>query len=189
MLTCFIKSDFNNPGKQVAVYSLLLIPLFYVIYAFYAFIIILRRRNVQTDREFKIAIIKYLLYSILYVLFYFPSIILYIFSIGQNILPGTFLSYFSYFCTLSTISINLFLCLFRIFEGYVKCHWKALFVNHNLDDSLISEDPSEYTPGTRKNSVVDERRESSINITPKRNLSLWKKVESDMIKGVKLYAF
>ena len=183
MLTCFIKNDFNNPGKEVALYSLLLIPLLYVMYAFYAFVIIFKRRKVAADNEFKIAIFKYLLYSILYILFYFPTIILYVLSIGKNLSPGTPLSYFSYFCTLSTISINLVLCLFRIMEGYVKCHWKALFVNQNLDDSLLS-DQSEYNPDTRKSSFVDERKETSINIPPKRKLSLWKKLESDMIKGV-----
>jgi len=184
MLTCFIKNDFTNPGKEVALYSLLLVPLLYVIYAFYAFVIIFKKRKVAADKEFKIAILKYLLYSILYILFYFPTIILYVFSIGQNISPSTTLSYFSYFCTLSTISINLVLCLFRIMEGYVKCHWKALFINQILDDSLLSDDQSEYNPDTRKSSMVDEGKETSINIPPKSNLSLWKKLESDMIKGV-----
>jgi hypothetical protein len=172
MLTCFIKNDFIDPSKDMAVYALLTIPLCFVIYSFYAFVKIFQKRKVQTDRDFKVAILKYLMYSILYILFYFPTIILYVVSINQRTPEGTALSQFSYYCTISTISVNLALCLFRIFEGYVE--------------SILSDDSSSvFVHDVTVYSNNSDFKDTSINVLPKKK-SLWRKVESDMIKGVKI---
>jgi hypothetical protein len=189
MLTCFIRNNFRETSKDIAVYSILLFPLIYVIFSIYTFIRVFRHRHVSGDSELKSAVVKYLIYSLLYIVFYFPSIILYLLSINQNIPKETFLSWFSYFCSLATISINTALCLFRILEGYVKCHWKALFVHQKLDESLMSEAQEEEIINEVKIPINDSNagaliRSGSMRI---RKLTSWKRISVEIIKGVSLF--
>jgi hypothetical protein len=192
MLTCFIKNNFNNPNKDVAVYSILPLPLLYIFYAIYAFVQIFRRRKVQTDREFRVAVLKYLIYSLLYMIFYYPTILFFVISVNAEIELNTGLSWYSYFCSLSTISINLVLCLYRILEGYVKCDWKAMMVHQDLDESLMTEDSFENYPINDRKITVASTNTKGISYeksSSKKKITLnssWKKVSTEMIKGVKI---
>jgi len=204
MLTCFIKNNFRDPTKDIAVYSILAMPSIYLVYSIYSFVRIFGQRKVKADYEVKWAVIKYMLYSLFYIIFYFPSIVLYVLSINRDIERASFLSWFSYFCSLATISINLALCIFRILEGYVKCHWKALLVNSDLDQSLMTEDSEYFNEDNKSNpelkipineSNPNLERNNSENKTPlfrsgsnrfRKNTS-WKRLSVEITKGVKLY--
>ena len=187
MLTCFIRNNFRETSKDIAVYSILLFPMVYVLYSIVTFIRVFRHRHVAGDSELKTAVVKYLIYSLLYIVFYFPSILLYVLSINQNIPKETFLSWFSYFCSLATISINSALCLFRILEGYVKCHWKALFVHQRLDESLMTEGPEEEIINDLKLPINDSIKDSLTMRTQSmrvRKQTSWKRISCEIIKGV-----
>lgn len=188
MLTCFIRNNFRETSKDIAVYSILLFPLIYVIFSVITFIRVFRHRHVSGDSDLKNAVVKYLIYSLLYIIFYFPSILLYILSINQNIPRETFLSWFSYFCSLATISINTALSLFRILEGYVKCNWKAILVHQKLDESLITDSQEEEIINDIVVPVNDSAKDSlmrSASMKLRRGTS-WKKISVEMIKGVSI---
>jgi hypothetical protein len=189
MLTCYIRNDFKEWKKDVPVYCILLIPVLYVIYSIYAFISILTKRNVKTNKSFKMAVIKYLIYSALYIIFYFPTIILYLVSVDQTIFQKTFLSNFSYICSLGNITINLALCMYRIFEGYVKCDWKVFLFSDDLEVTGTSSSQSQAEYLIPRNSImldtnyqppVRKRSRKASN----RKGSEWGKIGQEMIKGV-----
>jgi len=76
--------------------------------------------------------------------------------------------------------------LFRIFEGYVKCDWKVLFINKDLEESILSDESSSvFVHDVTVCSAHSNFNDLSINVQPRKK-SLWRKVESDMIKGVNL---
>lgn len=128
MLTCFIKNSFaDEPGKIVGLYLTLSLPFLYVFWCIYTFISIFKKRKINRDRQVKISTIKLLIYSLLYIIFYFPTFILYIFTVNQNIHKNTFLSWLSYYCSLSNMSVNLVLSVGRILDGYVSCSWSIFF--------------------------------------------------------------
>lgn len=209
MLTCFINNNFNDPTKKVAVYSILILPTVYVVYSIYSFVNVFKHRKVKNDYDFKIAVVKYMIYALLYIVFYFPSIILYVISINSDINEYWFLRWFSWVCSLATISINLALCLFRIIEGYVKCHWKALVFHQDLDQSLMTKthedhsplhdtdsqeerNPSIFVQGKIENDLtlvvsnIDQKSSRSSSIKPQRRISQWDKHKKDIIEGVRL---
>jgi hypothetical protein len=206
MLTCFINNSFNDPNKNIAVYSILILPTVYVFYSIYSFVNVFKHRKVKNDSDFKMAVVKYMIYAILYIVFYFPSIILYVISINSDILVNSFLSWFSWFCSLATISINLALCLFRIIEGYVKCHWKALVFHKDLDQSLMTDphddsscsglgSPQEagsnvLIQGEIKNDLTlvvgnNEQRSRGSTLKLQKKLSQWEKISLDIFAGVR----
>ena len=96
MLTCFIRHDIKDPGQYIAMSSLLSVPAFYLCYYIYAFVSIFKKYNVQSNKEFKVLIIKYLIYSFMYMIFYFPIILLYIFTVNVNITENRVLRWFAY---------------------------------------------------------------------------------------------
>jgi hypothetical protein len=184
MLTCFIRNNFNNDtGKNIGVYTISLVPLLYLGYCFYAFVIVFKKRKVQNDPEFKLAVIKYLLYSTLYILFYFPTIILNLVTINVNIQEETPLSYFSYLCSIANISINLALCGFRIVEGYVKFDWKLFLFRNDLDETLLSQD-NELLPAERRDTIntIKSKSRSYSGVRNQRGKT-WGKLSAEIIKG------
>lgn len=96
MLTCFIRHEIKDPGQYISMFSLLIVPVVYLIYYIYAFVSIFRKYLVQSNKEFKILIIKYLFYSLVYVVFYFPIFLLYNLSLNIQISKNTNMSWFSY---------------------------------------------------------------------------------------------
>jgi hypothetical protein len=187
MLTCFIRNNFDDDSsKFFALYTILLVPCVYLIYSLYAFIRVFQKRKVKTDKEFKLAIIKYLIYSALYIIFYFPTIILYFLTINKDIYEKTNLSYFSYFCAIANISVNLVLCVFKILEGYVKFEWNP--IKNLLEDSIFTNSDSK---DPLINSNIDTINVEEIRPRYKRGSSkrvggsTWGKFSSEMIKGVK----
>src|SRR5574343_69931 len=96
MLTCFIRHDIMNPGHYISMSSLLVVPVFYLGYYIYAFVLILKKYKVQTNKEFKHLIIKYLIYSLTYMIFYFPIILLYFMTINRDITDTPILRWFAY---------------------------------------------------------------------------------------------
>ena len=96
MLTCFIRQKINEPGQYFSMSSLLLVPFAYLGYYIYAFIIIFKKYKVQQNKEFKVLIIKYLIYSLIYMIFYFPIILLYLLTINRSIKESPALRWFAY---------------------------------------------------------------------------------------------
>jgi hypothetical protein len=135
MLTCFIKNYQYDGNQYVALYSLLLLPVLYSIYYIYAFWNIFQMYRVQTNTEYKKLIIKYLIYSLMYMIFYFPIIILYMITINDTqIYEEKATRWWAYvllffkikYCSIFTIIINPILAIMRIIEGYVKFSFKAI---------------------------------------------------------------
>lgn len=96
MLTCFIRHDISNPGQYISMSSLLVVPLGYLGYYIYAFVMIFKKYKVQTNKEFKQLIIKYLIYSLTYMIFYFPIVLLYFLTMNKNITDTPTLRWFAY---------------------------------------------------------------------------------------------
>lgn len=198
-----MRNSFPNENKSISVYSILAVPSIYLVYAIYSFVKVFRQRKVQVHYEFRLAVIKYLIYSLLYIIFYFPSIILFLITVNKEIKEGTFVSWFSYYCSLAYISINLVLCVFRIGEGYVKCNWKAFFVHQELDESLMTEGGNEVpldndmvssshtsnkgdkAPDYKIQINNDNSKVSSKNIRSysTKRLTAWKKISLDIMQG------
>jgi len=201
MLTCFIRNKFENNDKLVSIYGILIAPIFYLIYSIYTFVKIFRHRQVKADSELKIAVVKYLIYSLLYIVFYFPSIVLLIITINYDLVEGGWLRWFSYFCCIANVSVNLVLCLYRIGEGYVKCHWKAFFVNADLHESFVTESSRESISINDQN-VIDfinkpdevpvhnlnklNKKRSSVKTGKSlliKRMSSWKKISLEIFQG------
>jgi hypothetical protein len=135
MLTCYIKNFSTNREKNATIdtfklYPLIFLPLFYIASFIYLFFRIYKTRNAILCSERKREIIKFLIYSIIYGFFNFPTIILYIITVGKNLEPNTFLSWFAYYCFLANISINLILSVLRIFQGHIN-------IDFFPDDTMI----------------------------------------------------
>jgi hypothetical protein len=168
MLTCFIQNDFEQINQELAVYSILIIPLIFLIYAVYAFIKVFRIKKVKFNKDIQIKMVRYVIYSGLYILFYFPTIILYFVTINQTTFEKyTFNSWFAYLCTLFNIMINLFLSIFRICEGYVQFPKKLLlcfFINPNVyedvEANLLNETTGVSLDETRINRKISNQLRS-----------------------------
>lgn len=191
MLTCFIKNNFPlKQGKYIAIYTVLLIPVLYVLYSLYAFYTIFARKKVQSDPAFRNAILKYLVYCIFYILFCFPTNLLYFLTINRSIHEETTFSYFSYFCALANISVNLVLCLFKIFWGYVKCDWKALFIHADLNESVMTMEGNDQRsratsllPSSSNTVNIENENRSSREASTKKRESQWQKFGTSFVKG------
>lgn len=138
MLTCFIKNRFNEPSKSAAVYVVLSFPLVYIVFYIYIFFSLFKLRKLIILPEVKLVTVKLLLYSILYILFYFPTFFLYILTINNKIESPSFFSWFSYYCVLSMMSVNLVMGFGRALEIYGPCYLKDCFANN----SKIDPDPA-----------------------------------------------
>ncbi len=143
MLTCFIRNQYedNEWGKIITLWCLLILPILCFGFSIYAFIKIFRRRKIQENKEFRLVMIKYLIYSALFIVFYFPTPVLYTTSVNGNIQEKSHRSWFAFviivynikFCVLGNVTINVVLSLFRIIEGYVRFDWKAFCFHKDLD--------------------------------------------------------
>jgi hypothetical protein len=96
MLTCFLRHQISEPSQYISMASLLLVPIVYSIYYVYAFVCILRKYRVQSNKEFKTLIVEYLVYSLIYMIFYFPIIILYLLTLNRDITGSKPLRWFAY---------------------------------------------------------------------------------------------
>jgi hypothetical protein len=191
MLTCFIRNDFDD-GKFLSVYSILIFPVVFVSYSIYAFIRVFKLRKVRYNHEFKIAIIKYLIYSALYLAFYSPTVILYIVTINQAVyIKYTFFSWFSYLCALSNLLVNLILSIYRIIEGYVKFDIKNFFVKSDtlesecssqIDQEAVLIEETEGLDGSKRFGTVVS--ETSILQTRFRKGTLLAQIHAGNVKGV-----
>ena len=125
MLTCNI-NNFSTTDKRgevhdsVKVFSILILPLFYIISTIYLFIKLYKSRAAIKINESKEEIYKFLAYAFIYALFYFPTILLYIITINEEMTASSFYSWFGYYCFIFNISLNLVLSIIRIFQGHVK---------------------------------------------------------------------
>ena len=143
MLTCYIKNDFES--DNVKMYSILILPLFYIINTIFLFVKLYNTRAAIKISESRNEILKFLTYSLFYAVFYFPTIILYIITIGKTVISPTNISWFAYFCYISNISMNLGLSVLRIFQGHVSINIISPdFDNHSsrvsfLNDSCVTD--------------------------------------------------
>jgi hypothetical protein len=195
MLTCFIKNNFNETMFDIAVYSVNVIPMIYVLYSVYAFAWVFRRRKIQENNENKLLIFKYLIYGGMYIVFYFPTIILYLITINKKMTANTIYSWFAWYCTLANIGINPILSILRIFEGYVKCTWKAFCIHKPFDESLLTENEdnesninSNNTNNNNTNNYFNDHSmsNSTINRRSSTRLTSFQKFRSQNKLSVKI---
>jgi len=57
---------------------------------------IFKKNKIQENRDFKLVMIKFLIYSGLFILFYLPTPILYLATINKNITKGSSAAWFSF---------------------------------------------------------------------------------------------
>ena len=187
MFTCYIRNDWGETSKVMSVYSILLIPIVFLIYAIFIFVKILRHKRVKYNKELQNKMIMYIIYSLLYLIFYSPTVVLYFITINENQYEKyTFLSWYTYICTMLNISVNLLLSVFRISEGYLTFPktLKFFFFWNDSDSSgenLLDESGFSDTSSVRKESV---RLES---IHRKRNVTRFSSVHMSNMKDVKFF--
>lgn len=140
MLTCFMSNGSNNPANnfnsatKLTLYIILVIPLLYIFYILFMFLNLFKLRKLVINPDLKIATFKMLIYSILYILFYFPIFILYLVTVDTHIHSPSVLSWFSYYCSLSGMMMNLVLGLGRLMERfwpYALKDWKCFKVEES----------------------------------------------------------
>lgn len=174
MLTCFINNYFDDdPGKLVGLYCTLTLPFIYVVWCIYTFVNIFKKRKIQNIREVKISTIKLLILSLLYIIFYFPTFLLYLLTINTKIYPSTFYSWLSYYCSLSNMCVNLVLSIGRILEGYVKCSWNFIL---NYDNQLQEE--KLVIDSEEENEYIDDDIVNELEYNKTKNKNLAKKSSS-----------
>jgi hypothetical protein len=189
MFTCYIRNDWIDSTKVISVYSILLIPVSFMIYAIYIFVKILKHRRVKCNQELQNKMVMYLVYSLIYLVFYSPTIVLYILTINEDKYDKyTPLSWYTYICTIMNISVNLILSLFRIFEGYLTFpRFLKFFFLWNDSDSLSGENlinnsfsESSYGKENERLSVVQRKRNitrfSSVHMNNMKDVNLIKLV-------------
>lgn len=160
MLTCFIRNNTDNESaKKIGIHVVMAIPLLYMVYISYLLLMIYRKRTLVTSLEMKISFYKMVMYTLLYMIFYFPLFFFYIFTIDYNIKENTFESWTSYYCSLSSIIMNMSLGIGRALEYFSKLKltdFKIFKLNGPESNELKSEN---------SNSV-------NANFAGKRNLSV-----------------
>jgi hypothetical protein len=194
MLTCYIRNDFDDENV-VSLYSILILPVTFVMYSIYAFIQVFKLRKVRYNKDFKNAIIKYLIYSALFLFFYTPTIILYVASINKAVyIKYTFFSWFSYLCSLANILVNLVLSIFRILEGYVKFEINFLCPKKdNLEESFMTEADQENNllesdgEGSRKRFQTFISDNNSMTLVPRKKATSLEQIHAGNMKGVFYY--
>lgn len=157
MLTCYINNFSTNAKRReshdsVKVFSILILPLFYIISTIYLFAKLYKSRAAIKISESKKEIYKFLAYAFIYALFYFPTILLYIITINEEITASSFYSWFGYYCFIFNISLNLVLSIIRIFQGHV-----------NINIISRKEDESGIDFFNDSISVCESQRSYSIN--------------------------
>lgn len=126
-------------------YSILILPLFYILNTIFLFIKLYNTRAAIKISESRNEILKFLIYSLFYAVFYFPTIILYVITIGNTVVSPTNTSWFAYFCYISNISMNLGLSILRIFQGHVSVNIISPDFDNNssrvsfLNDSCVTD--------------------------------------------------
>ena len=98
MLTCFIRNKYepNEWGKIISLWTLLFIPFVCFGYSIYCFIMIFKKRKIQDNKDFKLVIIKFLIYSALFIVFYFPTPLLYTATVNVNVRPDHFRAWWAF---------------------------------------------------------------------------------------------
>lgn len=131
MLTCFIRNNFPDHEKGYSVYFVLAIPVIYICYSVISFIRVFLNTKVNRKSPFHRVIVGYFIYSIIYFVFYLPPVILYIISANIKIERDSFISWFSFFSAICTVSINLALSLLRLIQGYGNSSESSDSLNHS----------------------------------------------------------
>jgi hypothetical protein len=185
MLTCYIRNDWSETSKIMSVYSILLIPITFLCYAICIFVKILKHKRVKYNKDLQFKMIRYLIYSLIYLVFYSPSIVLYILTINQEKYEkNTFLSWYIYICTILNISVNLILSLFRIFEGYLTFpRFLKFFFLWNDSDSVSDESLLNESGFMESMSTMKENERLEI-LQRKRNMTRFSTVHLDNMKDV-----
>ncbi len=183
MFTCYIRNDWIDSTKVLSVYSILLIPVSFLIYAIYIFVKILKHRRVKCNQELQNKMVMYLIYSLIYLVFYSPTTVLYILTINESKYDKyTPLSWYTYVCTIMNISVNLILSLFRIFEGYLTFpRFLKFFFLWNDSDSVSGENLIDQS-FSESSSAKERERISSIE--RKRNFTKFSSVHMSNMKDV-----
>lgn len=151
MLTCYIKNystiqQTNDTTDLIKIYSILIMPLFYIVSTIYLFVRLYKSRLAIKKHEFRREIYKFLAYAFIYAIFYFPTILLYIITINKQIERSTVYSWFSYFCFHANLALNAILSIFRIFQGHTSINFIGNFQEENSQVSFLNES---YTASER----------------------------------------
>lgn len=137
MLTCFIKNNYVNDATKInATYFILGVPIIYIIYFIYIFINIFRLRKIIVNIDVKISAYKLLIYGIILIISYFPTIFLYLVTINKEISSPSFYSWLSYYCSLTNISVNLITGIGRALEYISPISLK----NYIKDNAIIEKE-------------------------------------------------
>lgn len=98
MLTVFISNKYeeNDWGKIITLWLLFTLPVLCFGYSIYAYIMIFRKRKIQQNVEFRVVIIKFLIYSALFIVFYIPTPILFLITKNTNPEPDSAMSWFAF---------------------------------------------------------------------------------------------
>jgi len=108
MLTCFIRNRYDPDDwlKIISLWALLLLPAVCFGYSIYAFIMIFKKRKIQENKDFRLVMIKFLIYSALFIVFYLPTPILYAVTVNRDIQPSSVSAWFSFVNPLFKYNIN-----------------------------------------------------------------------------------
>lgn len=181
MLTCFIRNNNFSEDRLIGLIITLIIPIFYIIFCIYLFIYIFRIKSIREIREVKTSTIKLLFLAFLYILFYFPTMILLLITIGKEIERGTFLSWLSYYCSLSNMSVNLVVSFARIMDDYLSFpkFWNMFFTKEENENYYNSLNQSELEENSE---IIEEKSKTMLDLERKTSDQLVKHNSGNLAK-------
>ena len=108
------------------------IPVFFIFYGIYLSIAMFRNIEARRNSNYRALIRKYISLGVVYLVFYFPTILLFYLTINKEIHENTFYSWLSYFSSIANITIDFALCSIRILFGHVNVSCLRIYVYINV---------------------------------------------------------
>ncbi len=96
-----------------------------------------RNREARSNPNYRALIRKYISMGAVYLLFYFPTILLFYLTINKEIEENTFYSWLSYITAIANITIDFALCSIRILLGHVNVSCLRIFVRINIKFRIL----------------------------------------------------
>lgn len=163
ILTCFIKNKFDDKFT-IPLYVAILLPIIYFIVCLYICEKIFKLKKLISNVELKTNTIKLMIYALVYFVLYLPLFLLYIFTINYTIRSKTFLSYLSYYSSLSIMSVNLVFGTGKLIEVYSSINLRKLLkIDEEVIDDLKSDNKYEYNSDQLHFNNKKERKSSSLS--------------------------
>jgi hypothetical protein len=148
MLTCFIRTEFDEISQTITLILFFMIPVALFSYSIYLSLTMCCNRKLFSDRNLTTMFYKYMSLIISYFFLNIPMLLLYILTIKVEIQRQTFYSWLSFTSAIVQISIPLLITLLRICQGFLKIDvlslCKKITIRKSLDntnkENLIGED-------------------------------------------------